>query len=638
MKNKKFLFIFLTILYLEFVYSLFVFNIFSFKNILFIILFSFYTSIFIDLITNLFKPLFNKIFLNIIIVILSILFIAQFINYLFYGNIISIYSIFNGGQVFEYFGQILNMILSNIVPIILFLVPIIVLFIFNKSIFTFPEDKKGIIFRVLSLIIVYLITLVSLNFDSSAMYGAKALYYDKHAPTQSAQTLGLITTMRLDLKRYLFGFKETYINEKDDDEVIFDDEVIEYNMIDIDFDSLIENETNETINSIHNYISKLSPSEKNEYTGMFKDMNLIAIVAEAFSPIAVNEELTPTLYKLVNNGFKFNNFYSPVYYVSTSDGEYVTLTSLLPKESVWSMSRSSKNYLPYAYGNIFKNLGYDAYAYHDGQYTYYDRHLSLPNMGYNYIACGHGLNINCKIWPQSDVEMIDDTFNRYKDSQKFVTYYMTISGHLEYNFGGNNMASKNKDLVKDLPYSNAIKAYKATQIELDKALELLINKLEENNLLDNTVIVLSADHYPYGLKISEMKEVMNIEDEKMDSHKNHLIIWNNQMKEPIEINKIGESLDILPTVLNLFGVEYDSRLLMGTDILSNSDGLVIFNDRSWITEKGKYNAKTKLFTPYLDNIDNEYVDKINNIVYNKYVISKNILETDYYKYVLGGSQ
>ena len=215
---------------------------------------------------------------------------------------------------------------------------------------------------------------------------------------------------------------------------------------------------------------------------------------------------------------------------------------------------------------------------------------------------------------------------------------MTISGHLEYNFGGNNMASKNKDLVKDLPYSNAIKAYKATQIELDKALELLINKLEENNLLDNTVIVLSADHYPYGLKISEMKEVMNIEDEKMDSHKNHLIIWNNQMKEPIEINKIGESLDILPTVLNLFGVEYDSRLLMGTDILSNSDGLVIFNDRSWITEKGKYNAKTKLFTPYLDNIDNEYVDKINNIVYNKYVISKNILETDYYKYVLGGSQ
>lgn len=635
MKSKKFLFILLTILYLEFIYSLFVFNVFSFKNILFITLFSLYTSIFIDLISSLFKPVFNKIFFNIIIMFLSVLFIAQFINYLFYGNIISIYSIFNGGQVFEYFGQILIMIFSNIIPIILFLAPVIILLILKKKIFIFQEEGKGIIIRVLSLIIVYLITLVSLNYDSNAMYGAKALYYDKHAPTQSAQTLGLITTMRLDLKRSLFGFKETYINDHEE-EIILNEEVIEYNMIDINFNSLIENESNETIKNIHNYISQSIPSQKNEYTGMFKDMNLIAIVAEAFSPIAVNKELTPTLYKLVNNGFKFNDFYTPVYYVSTSDGEYVTLTSLLPKESTWSMSRSSKNHLPYSYGNLFKKMGYEAYAYHNGSYKYYDRHLSLPNMGYNFIGCGNGLKINCRIWPQSDIEMIDATFDLYKDSERFVTYYMTISGHLEYNFGGNNMARKNKDLVNDVKHSTAIKAYIATQIELDRALELLINKLEENNLLDNTVIVLSADHYPYGLKTSEMKEVMDIEDEKTDIHKNHLIIWNNQITEPIEVNKIGQSLDVLPTVLNLFGIEYDSRLLMGTDILSNSDGLVIFNDRSWISEKGKYNAHTKTFTPYLDNIDNEYIEEINNIVYNKYVISKNILDYNYYKYVLGG--
>ena len=96
-----------------------------------------------------------------------------------------------------------------------------------------------------------------------------------------------------------------------------------------------------------------------------------------------------------------------------------------------------------------------------------------------------------------------------------------------------------------------------------------------------------------------------------------------------KVDKLGESLDILPTVLNLFGIEYDSRILMGTDLLSDNDGLVIFNDRSWITEKGKYNAATKKFTAYTDDIDDNYIETINQIVYNKYVISKNILDTDF---------
>ena len=251
------------------------------------------------------------------------------------------------------------------------------------------------------------------------------------------------------------------------------------------------------------------------------------------------------------------------------------------------------------------------------------------------MACGNGLEkikgMNCKKWPQSDLEMINATFDMYSSYEQFMTYYMTISGHLEYNFMGNNMSYKNKDAVKDLPYSEAIKAYIAAQIELDKALEELLNKLEEKGILDDTVIVLSADHYPYGLTTNQMKEIMNIEDEKFDIHKNNLIIYNSKLTKTVEVNKLGESLDILPTVLNLFGIEYDSRILMGTDLLSDNDGLVIFNDRSWITEKGKYNAATKKFTAYTDDIEDNYVKTINQIVYNKYVISKNILDTDYYR-------
>lgn len=637
-KYNKIIISLINILYLELIYHLFVFKNFEFKSILFITLFSLLTSLFIDLITSFFNKKLNKWLFIVINAFIYVLFLAQYINFKFYGNIISVYSVFHGGQVFGFFGAIWAVIKENIFRCLLLFIPVSLLFIFHKKIKSESFNPKILWKKALVLLITFIITVLSLNLDTKkSIYTAKNLYYNHHYPNQMAQTFGILTTMRLDLERTISGFEEKTIEVAETpDKEVNKNPKIEYNVADIDYDSLIKNETNEEIKNIHNYVKSSTPSEKNIYTGMFKGKNLIAIVAEAFSPIAVNKDLTPTLYKLVNSGFVFNNFYTPVYYVSTSDGEYVTLNSLLPKESVWSFSKSSKNYLPYAYGNLFKEMGYTTYAFHDGTYKYYNRHLSHPNMGYTYKACGNGLekSMKCKIWPQSDLEMINATYDYYKDSEHFMTYYMTISGHLQYNFYGNNMSYRNRELVKDLDKSTAIKAYIAAQKELDKALEELLNKLEADGKLDNTVIVLSADHYPYGLTTDQISEVMNIEDSKFDIHKNNLVIWSSTMKEPIEINKYGESLDILPTVLNLFGIDFDSRLLMGRDLLSNSDGLVIFNDRSWITDKGKYNASTKIFTPFNnEQVDEDYIESINTKVYNKFVISKNILETNYYKYV-----
>lgn len=637
-KYNKIIISLINILYLELIYHLFVFKTFEFKSILFITLFSLLTSLFIDLITSFFNKKLNKWLFIGINAFIYVLFLAQYINFKFYGNIISVYSVFHGGQVFGFFGAIWEVIKENIFRCLLLFIPVSLLFIFHKKIKSESFNPKILWKKALVLLITFIITVLSLNLDTKkSIYTAKNLYYNHHYPNQMAQTFGILTTMRLDLERTISGFEEKTIEVAETpDKEVNKDPKIEYNVADIDYDSLIKNETNEEIKNIHNYVKSSKPSEKNIYTGMFKGKNLIAIVAEAFSPIAVNKDLTPTLYKLVNSGFVFNNFYTPIYYVSTSDGEYVTLNSLLPKESVWSFSKSSKNYLPYAYGNIFKEMGYTTYAFHDGTYKYYNRHLSHQNMGYTYKACGNGLekSMKCKIWPQSDLEMINATYDYYKDSEHFMTYYMTISGHLQYNFYGNNMSYRNRDLVKDLDKSTAIKAYIAAQKELDKALEELLNKLEADGKLDDTVIVLSADHYPYGLTTDQISEIMNIEDSKFDVHKNNLVIWSSTMKKPIEINKYGESLDILPTVLNLFGIDFDSRLLMGRDLLSNSDGLVIFNDRSWITDKGKYNASTKVFTPFNnEQVDEDYIESINTKVYNKFVISKNILETNYYKYV-----
>lgn len=635
---KKLFISFGTIIYFELLYHILIFKSFNIKELFFIILFSLVFSIFVDLITSLFGKSVNKWLFIIIMTLLSIVFISQYINFQFYDNIISIYSYIHGGQVLGFFDAIWRVFKTKFIFILLFFIPVPLLIIFNKKIPTQGLKWKNILIKSGVFTIAFIISVLSLNLDKDEIYSANNLYYYKHVPNSSAQIFGILTTMRLDLERIFTNFEESAeIMVKDKTKPNPTQKVIEYNKLDIDFESLANEEKNKVIKDIHLYMNNEDASEKNEYTGMFKGKNLIAIVAEAFSPVAINKELTPTLYKLTHEGFHFTNFYTPLYYVSTSDGEYVTLNGVLPKEGVWSFYTSRNNLLPYAYGNVLKPLGYTTYAFHNGRYKYYDRNLSHPNMGYTYIGCGNGLEkkMNCKPWPQSDNEMIDATFDYYADKTPFVTYYMTISGHLEYNFMGNNMAYRHRKEVANLPYSEAIKAYIATHIELDKALENLINKLDEKGILDDTVIVISADHYPYGLTASQMNEVVNIEDEKFDIHKNNLIIWNNKL-EYKEFNKYAMSLDILPTILNLFGIEYDSRLIIGKDILSNTEGLVIFSDRSWISEYGKYNAATKKYISFKENKDPDYVKNINNIVYNKFVISKNILETDYYRKVFKG--
>ena len=176
------------------------------------------------------------------------------------------------------------------------------------------------------------------------------------------------------------------------------------------------------------------------------------------------------------------------------------------------------------------------------------------------------------------------------------------------------MAYKHRDKVANLNYSTDAKAYIATQIELDKALESLINKLTEKGILDKTVIVLHADHYPYKLSLNDMNSLSTYErDNVVEINHNSLIIWNPNIERK-EIDKVCMSIDVIPTIYNLFGIEYDSRLLMGTDILSDSDSLIIFSDRSWITDKGRYNAVSKKFTSFGDSVSNEYIEKINAIV------------------------
>ena len=626
------------IIYLELIYKVFILKNILTTNTLSVILFSIPWIIIFSIITSIFNEKVNKVLTILLSFAIMFITLAQIVYYNFYNSIFSFLSLTTGtGQVLEFYEMIISVILRVWYIFILILLPFILFIIFKSKIFNFNRNNYR---YMLSFIAIFLLSLLGIFIvvkkDNKGFYSLQRLLFKTHAPMLTIDKTGLLTMEIIDIERYIFGFTEEIYDENikkvNQKEVII--KTVEYNKTDINFDKLISEETNKTIKNMHEYFKNIDASNKNDYTGLFKGKNLIFITAEAFDTIALSEELTPTLYKMANNSFIFNNYYQPLYPVSTSDGEYMNLTSLIPKEGVWSFSKSSKISMPYGIGNIFKKDGYVTYGFHNHNYKYYDRDKSHKNIGLTYYGCGNGLQkkMNCKHWPNSDKEMIDATTSYYIDNDKFMTYYMTVSGHLNYNFGGNNMAYRNKDKVKNLPYSTAVKAYYATQIELDKAMESLLKELENKNKLNDTLIVIAPDHYPYGLTAKQMNEVSTIDrSDKFEKFHTTLIMYNPNI-EKTEVNKVISSLDILPTIYNLYGIEYDSRLLIGRDIFSDNEHIVILSDRSWITDKGRYNSVTKKFTSNTDEkINEDYIDRINTIVNQKYSMSSLILSNNYYK-------
>ena len=638
MKNKINMFAWwsFVILYLEIIYRIFIIGDFFTVNTLTVLLFSIPWIVIFTILTSIFNSKINRI-LNIIYTFLIVGFtLAQIVYFNFYHSIFSFFSLTAGtGQVMQFWEMILDVIKNIWYIFLLILIPMILAIVFHKKLFDYKRQK---IYKYIAYLIIMNIAILEIMFDvkhDSGNYSFNTLLFHTHAPMLTINKTGLLSMEAIDVYRYASGFEEDDDIMTEVSEVVTDKEV-EYNMINIDFDKLISSTSNKTLKKMHTYFKGVQPTAKNEYTGLFKGKNVIFITAEGFDAIAVDEKLTPTLYKLANNGFVFKNFYQPLYTVSTSDGEYLNLTGLIPKEGVWSFSKSSKIKMSMTYGNMFKKNGYTTYGFHNHNYKYYDRHKSHPNAGFTYIGCGNGLEkkMNCKHWPNSDYEMMDVTTPYYINKEHFATYYMTVSGHLNYNFGGNNMAYRNKNAVKNLKYSEAVKAYMATQIELDKAMKLLLERLEKAGKLDDTLIVMLPDHYPYGLTKKELNErsTTNRAD-KFENYHTTLIMYNPSIRTQV-IDKVVSSIDVVPTLYNLFGLEYDSRLVMGRDIFSDEEHIVILSDRSWITDKGTYNSVNGKFKAFSgQSADQAYINRINSIVKNRFTMSASILENDYYKKV-----
>ncbi|MCD8510630.1 MAG: LTA synthase family protein [Bacillus sp. (in: Bacteria)] len=605
------------------------------------------------------KGTYRLVMTSVLMGIAAFSYASQMVYHNTFRTYYSVYSAGNAGQLTDFWRDTITLIGQNIVWIVLLFAPFLLLFFIKSYLFNKDEEysNRQKSFILLACALTHFLGIGFIYAGDREQHSAYDLYFHNRNHVLSMDRLGLMTTMRLDLQRHALGWSPSVdvyapiveqeplppvspVDEKVKDQGIDSTEKSdetepppppEYNKMDIDFEKLIHEEEDEELITMHQYFQNVPPTEKNEFTGKYEGYNLILITAESYAPYAVRKEVTPTLYKMINEGYHFTNFYTPLWEVSTSDGEYVALTGLLPKSGVWSFEQSGSNYLPFVMGNQFKELGYKTVAYHNHTYTYYSRDISHPNMGYKYKGIGNGLDVR-QVWPASDLEMMEVSVPEYVHEEPFHAYYMTVSGHMQYSFDGNVMARQNKDVVADLPYSLQGRAYIATHVELDRALEHLLEQLEEAGVADRTLIAISSDHYPYGLDDETIDELAGHEVERhFELYKNDFILYSTSMEEPLIIDKPSSSLDIIPTLSNLLGLEYDSRLLMGTDIFSDADPLVMFLDRSFITDKGKYNAVTREFIPRgSEDMNEQYIENITNVVNGKFHFSRRILETDYY--------
>ena len=563
-----------------------------------------------------------------------------------------------GNVVGNFFTTMLEIIVSRLPFILLAFVPLAALIIFHRHLLPGRQLRGRTRLLALAGFIVFQAAGSALCYTGEY----KADYTYNFITDRAVPNFGLSASVRLEIQYTLFGLPDAPVIQvaEPDPEPEPSPVVYDYNKMDLDFEAESQLVGGQTLANMHKYFSSLTASQKNEYTGMFEGKNLIQITAEAFSPYVISKELTPTLYKLTHEGFVFNNYYQPGWGQSTTGGEFAAMTGVIPTwiNNNLSFYVSHKDYMPFALGNQFRALGYTTVAYHNNSYTYYNRHLTHPNLGYDYYGQGNGLNITGPGWPYSDLEMMELTAPAYiedyvQNGKPFHAYYMTVSGHANWGWG-NAMSAKNREAAV-ATYPNAsqpVQGYIAANLELEYALTYLLEQLEAAGIADDTVICLTADHYPYALATDEVdyyQELSGKQDSELDisRYRNTLILWSGSMEQPVTVNTPCSSIDIIPTLSNLFGLTYDSRLLSGRDVFAENYNasqastcmpLVILptnRGNSWITAAGTYDAKTRTFTPNPGiTVADDYVDTVTSLVDAKFSYARQLIQYDYAGVVL----
>ena len=516
--------------------------------------------------------------INILLLLLSI--VNYFMNSYFH-SIFSWKDLFLSGDGFSFLGSILKFINLKLVLFVLTAVDIILL-IFKtrtKKVYQIKSKQTIILTGVLLLIIGGRIIFINtkLNntsdgWDSREVSNNSSNYYKNWIET--TKLLRICGTYEYIINDFYHSFLEK------DNSVSARENVTKY---------IKEN--------------KKEIKDKN-YTGIFKNKNLIFVMMESMDDCMVNEETTPTMYEMMNHGFNFTNHYSPGYVTGeTANTEFVANTGMYP-----SINKLSPNYAyvnndyPYSIANLFKKEGYITNSFHASNGFIYNRINMHIKLGYNQYHNYADMGIDDK-YLVLDSYIIRDGYNQIVQlNDKFMSFIITYSPHSPYTYEKIECTTNLddiKEIYPDITNEEYLCGFSAAR-ETDNMFKLLLEKLKEDNLLEDTVIVAFSDH---------PNKIIIRDDETEKLNKTKFFIYSSEM-DSNQIGVITSSINILPTIVNLFGIDND-YLYTGYDALNTNEEYVIFRDYT-----------------YYDGTD---IKPLTPELLNKVEYSSNILISNYYK-------
>lgn len=642
-------------------------------------------ALFFVLFCNLFSnKIVNRILSVLIMLPIVVYYIAQLLSIRQLGSPFSVSLAQMGGEaVTDFWWTFEATLLGSIGWIILLLLPLIgsVIFLFSKL---SKSDRVQLSARATLLLLTVVLWFGAIGGIRLAGKEKASAYYvlsNAYSDTEtSSQKLGLLTTSIIEAGAYFLGINsnsdiedfapvvietpEVALQEDILEDSFFLQEVItessdeeqkpELHINDrIDFDYLSALSDEEDVKALCDYFASKPAASFNEYTGLFEDYNLIYICAESFTTYALNEKLTPLLCEMARGGVVLNNFYSS-FKNTTTNGEFAYSVSLWPDVSrkaadgnaVGSFACSAQNYMPYGLGNIFNELNVPTYGFHGYVSSYYKRCDSWPNLGYRTMKfMNEGLTFKNK-WSPADTELMEQTVDEFINDDRFFTYYMTYSGHGGYTTA-TYMYIKNNEKVRELlgehEYSDEEISYFCGAYELELAMEYLVERLRDAGKLDKTVFVLAGDHIPYNFTNEVMEDLCkkaNLPyDNIFEKYRSTCIIYNSGLKEPIVSDEYCCTVDVLPTVLNLFGIDYDSRLIAGSDVFDNTTHKARLYNGNLMTEFVNYNSSNgksywkEAALEWTEEEKEEYLSSLVSNADSEYAVSLKLMEKDFYRFV-----
>ena len=510
--------------------------------------------------------------------------------------------------------------------------------IINKRIFVKKLSFNILLFTIVSNL--FLLTLyIPFMQNKLQVTSNKKLFVNPSLPSISIKQFGIVTYGMLDVNNYFFPSNKNVSYEVETTKKTYNKENSVRKFDDTKWEELNNNETNETYKVLNNYFINNKITDTNNYTGMFKDKNLIVIMLESVNDIIINKEDYPNFYKMYSEGWHWKNNYSPRNSCSTGNNEMSGMTSLYSIYNTCTANNYRKNSYFEAIFNLFNNKGYNTFSAHDYTEHYYYRNEIHTNMGSNAYYGVEKLGIEYssiyKNWASDEdfmnkvLELIDDV-----DNDHFMTWLTTVSSHQPYYYSSIE-GDKYLSLYEDRDIRTDLKRYKSKLKILDNALGILLDGLEKKGILDDTVIVMYGDHYPYGLSTDTINTVLDYDtNQDYENERVPFVIYNTGIDSK-EFDSYTSYINILPTVANLFDLDYDPRLYMGSDLLSKDyESMVVFADGSWKNEYAYYNASRSNIEYYSDKTYSvDELKEINSVIDAKIKMSSLAIKNNYFNYL-----